>query len=104
MADLYGVGCPRCNKEVAAAYERMPQMDGYLDTDAYNARYKHLPAGTWPLPYLDGKPMPHTISIVQGEDGWLMCCALNEKGLPYVCPCVTENIRVEVWRGHVEIR
>lgn len=104
MADLYGVGCARCNREVAAAFAELPKMDGYLDTDEFWHRYRHLPQEQQPKAYLDGKPMPHTIATVPGEDGWLICCHPNAAGLAYVCPCAMENLCVAVWRGRVELR
>lgn len=103
MAHLYGGGCARCNKEIAAAIADMPKMDGYLDTDAYCVRYCHLPAGTWPKPYVDGEFIAYTTAIVLGDDGWLLAQHDDGRGV-HPCACDSGNIAQVLYRGKVELR
>lgn len=77
MGDLYGIGCSRCNREIAAAIKEMPLMDGYLSTEAYSALYMHLPITEQPKVYLDGEVITHVTAM---------------------------DMRRVLWRGKVEIR
>lgn len=99
MADLYGVGCTQCNREVAAFVREGPHMDGYLDASAYWAKYANL-AASMPLPYVDGEYKEHTAVTVAGEDGWLLAM----QGTPHLCRCGAQEIESELWRGRVELR
>lgn len=100
MANLYGKGCPRCNKEIAAALRDMPLMDGYLDTQGYSDRYGKFEASERPVARIDGVFKPNTVATVAGDDGWLL--AFN--GGMTLCACGSDGMEYELWRGNVEIR
>lgn len=111
MTDLYGVGCAKCNDEIATAQSEMPKMDGYLDADKFHQRYGQLSGGNLPKVYLDGGRMDHVICIVPGGDGWVLCGHLTQtdkgrKQWMSLCTCQSEPRRLmyEVWRGKVELR
>lgn len=107
MADLYGVGCQRCNREIAAAMKEMPHMEGYLDVDTYWQRYGTMEIR--PLPLVNGEYKQKTVSCVIGDDGWILamhCGRISPDGAPMVSLCENDppNLAYELWRGKVELR
>jgi hypothetical protein len=104
MASLYGTGCEKCNKEIAAALRDMPKMDGYLDATGFWNLYKDRESYDRPLARVNGVYMPHTFATVCGDDGWLLALHVGDDGRVGLCPNDPSCRGYDLWRGKVEIR